>query len=176
MTIIPPCKLFSQLQNLSMKKKYRNKELMQKYIEDKKKIMELLDFAISVCLLCQKFDIQFVLEYPFIAISWQNPRHAEFFGNPFFYFFRIDQCEYGLQGSRGGLHRKSTGFVTNCKVISMILRRRYSGEYEHEIIIGGKISELAQKYPKTIIDQILGAYQENIYKIVELMSWRRING
>lgn len=104
------------------------------------------------------------------------PDMQNFLGNPFFYFSRIDQCEYGLQGPRGGLHRKSTGFVANCKEISMILRRRCSGEYEHEIIIGGKISELAQKYPKKIIDQILGAYQENIYKIVELMSWRRING
>ena len=49
-TVAPPCKLFSQLQNLSMNKRHRSRDLMQKYLEDKKEAMELLEFAIAVCL------------------------------------------------------------------------------------------------------------------------------
>ena len=173
-TIAPPCKLFSQLQNLSMKKRYRSKELMQKYLEDKQEAMELLEFAISVCLLCQELGIKFVIEHPFTATSWQTPAMQKLLRNPLFYFSRADQCEYGLRGPRGGLHRKATGFVTNCKEISMVLRRRCSGEHEHEVIIGGKVSELAQRYPKRLIDQILGAYQKSICETVELMSLHNV--
>ena len=86
-TIAPPCKLFSQLQNLSMKKRCRSKELMQKYLEDKKEAMELLEFAIAVCLLCQELGLKFVIEHPFTATSWQTPAMQKLLGNPLFYFF-----------------------------------------------------------------------------------------
>ena len=72
------------------------------------------------------------------------------------------------------MHRKATGFVTNCKGISIVLRRRCSGEHEHEVIIGGKVLELAQRYHKSLIDQILGAYQKSIGETAEMMSFHNV--
>jgi hypothetical protein len=94
------CKLFSQLQNLSMNKRYQNKELMPKYLEDKREALELLEFAISVCLLCQELGIKFVIEHPFTATSWQTPAMQKLLRNPLFHFSRADQCEYGLRWSQ----------------------------------------------------------------------------
>ena len=173
-TVAPPCKLFSQLQNLSMNRRYRSKELMKKYLEDKQEATALLEFAISVCLLCQELELTFVFEHPFTATSWQIPAMQKLLRNPLFHFSRADQCEYGLRGPRGGLHRKATGFITNCRRISEVLKRRCAGNHEHEVIIGGRVSQLAQKYPVKLIDQILEAYQQSLGEPIETMSLHNV--
>ena len=161
--IAPPCKMYSQLQNLSKNLREVDQEVMKNYLKNRKEAQGHLQFAVELCELCIELGLKFVFEHPFTATSWSEPAMKRLLQRAEVLFTRGDQCQFGLRGPDGGLHRKATGFVTNSKRMSQMLNRRCDGrEHTHEVIIGGKKSQLAQQYPEELIKTIIKTYKEMI--------------
>ena len=171
--LAPPCRLFSQLQNLSKNKRETDIKLMNRYLQDREEAQQLLDFAIEICELCLKLGIKFVLEHPYAATSWKQPRMARLLADGRVLFSRADQCQYGLRGDNGP-HRKATGFATNDENIHEKLQRRCRGEHEHEHIIGGNRSKKSQEYPEELLQSILRGYQRTVKEQIEIITDEQI--
>ena len=169
-TVAPPCRLRSQLQNLSKNKRMNSPVRMKKFIKEHQEAMELLNFAVEVCELCIELGLKFVFEHPLSASSWMAPSLRRLLAAASVIFCKADQCAFGLRGPEGGLHRKSTGFATNSESIAAVLSQRCKRDHQHEVIIGGNKSQLAQKYPDKLIDAILSAYKKEIKDEIEIMS------
>lgn len=167
--LAPPCRMFSQLQNLSKNKRETDIKLMNQYLHDREEAQQLLDFAIEICQLCLKLGIKFVLEHPHAATSWKQPKMARLLADGRVLFSRADQCQYGLRGD-GGPHRKATGFATNDENIHEKLQRRCRGEHEHEHIIGGTRSKKCQEYPEELLQSILRGYQRTVKEQIEIVT------
>ena len=58
--IAPPCKMYTQLQNLSKEKRARLPDLMKRYLKNKAEGDRLLIFAIRLCELCDDLGIKFI--------------------------------------------------------------------------------------------------------------------
>ncbi len=168
--LAPPCRMYSQLQNLSKNKRETNMKLMNQYLQDRKEAQEMLEFAIEICQICLSLGIKFVLEHPYAASSWRQPKMQELLARDPVRFSRADQCQYGLRGSNGELHRKATGFATNDENIHSLLQRRCNGEHTHEHIIGGNRSKKSQEYPQQLIQCILQGYQNTVKEKVDLLT------
>ena len=172
--LAPPCRLFSRLQNLSKNKRETNMSLMNKYLTDREEAQQMLDFAIEVCRLCLQLGIKFVFEHPYAASSWRQPKMEQLLQDERVYFSRADQCQYGLRGESGELHRKSTGFATNDGNIYEKLQRKCLGDHEHEHIIGGSRSRRSQEYPDELLRSILRGYQRTVKEEIEVVDSEQI--
>ncbi|CAE7252114.1 RE1 [Symbiodinium sp. CCMP2592] len=76
-----------------------------------------------------------------------------------------DQCVFGLANSRGELHKKPTGFVTNNRTVAEALSKRCAKGHHHAWIWGSKaVSQRAQVYPPGLVDAILESYSRSIGK------------
>lgn len=161
--LAPPCRMYSQLQNLLKGLREEDSEVMDRYLKNRKEAHVHLQFAIEICELCCELGLKFLLEHPLTATSWSEPAMKKLLQRDDVYFTRGDQCQFGLRGPEGGLHRKATGFATNSKKMSQALNRRCDGkEHQHEVIIGGRKSRLAQQYPEELIKTIIKTYKEMI--------------
>ena len=174
--ISPPCRMHSQLQNLSKHKRETIPELMRAYLKKKHEGNQLLLFAISVCELCIELGITFLFEHPFSASSWKHRAMERLLRNPTIFMSKADQCCYGLKGESGQPQRKSTGFLTNSEHLSTALRRQCDGSHQHEMIIGGNRSAKAQQYPEQLKETILKAYGETIAGKVQVHTLEEIYG
>ena len=172
--ISPPCRMHSQLQNLSKHKRETIPELMRAYLKKKHEGNQLLLFAVSVCELCIELGITFLFEHPFSASSWKHRAMERLLRNPTTFMSKADQCCYGLKGESGQPQRKSTGFLTNSEHLSTALRRQCDGSHQHEMIIGGNRSAKAQQYPEQLKETILKAYEETIAGKVQVHTLEEI--
>ena len=172
--ISPPCRMHSQLQNLSKHKRETIPELMRAYLKKKHEGNQLLLFAVSVCELCIELGITFLFEHPFSASSWKHHAMERLLRNPTTFMSNADQCCYGLKGESGQPQRKSTGFLTNSEHLSTALRRQCDGSHQHEMIIGGNRSANAQQYPEQLKETILKAYEETIAGKVQVHTLEEI--
>ena len=168
--LAPPCRMYSQLQNLSKNKRETNARLMKKYLEDRKEAQDMLQFAIEVCQLCLSLGLKFVFEHPYAATSWRQQKMQDLLADERVFGSRADQCQYGLRGDSGELQRKATGFMTNDGNIHQVLQRRCNGEHQHDHIIGGNKSKKSQEYPSELIQCILKSYQATVKENVELLT------
>ena len=168
--LAPPCRMYSQLQNLSKNKSETNARLMKKYLEDRKEAQDMLQFAVEVCQLCLSLGLKFVFEHPYAATSWRQQQMQDLLADERVFGSRADQCQYGLRGDSGELQRKATGFMTNDENIHRVLQRRCNGEHQHDHIIGGNKSKKSQEYPSELIQCILKSYQTTVKENVELLT------
>lgn len=74
-----------------------------------------------------------------------------------YYLCEVDQCQFGLQGPGGGLHRKRTWILTSSAQVAQELSdKRCDGSHDHEPVIGGsKITEAAGHYPRALARAIV---------------------
>ena len=168
--ISPPCRMHSQLQNLSKRKRENMPELMKEYLKKKQQSNQLLVFAIEICHLCLELGITFVFEHPLSASSWKHSAMERILRLPNVFMTRADQCCYGLRGTSGLLHRKATGFMTNDENMSRALSRRCDGSHQHEAIIGGNRSRKSQEYPIDLRETILKTYKDTIQTEIYTMT------
>ena len=160
--IAPPCKMYTQLQNLSKEKRARLPDLMKRYLKNKAEGDRLLTFAIRLCEFCDDLGIKFIFEHPHAASSWKHRAMERLLARPNVIYTKADQCQYGLQGQSGLPQRKRTGFATNSEAISQALCKLCPGNHEHEVIIGGNRSQRSQVYPEKLRAAILKAYSQSI--------------
>ena len=172
--LAPPCRMYSQLQNLSKNKRETDAMMMQRYIENRKEAQEMLEFAIEICQLCLALGLKFVFEHPFAASSWRQLAMQKLMSDDRVMFSRADQCQYGLRGDNGELHRKATGFATNDKNIHDVLQRRCDGQHLHEHIVGGNRSKKSQEYPPDLIKCILRSYQDTVKEATEVLTVEQV--
>ena len=86
-----------------------------------------------------------------------------------------DQCAFNLRGAHG-LHRKSTGILTNNSVIAQAVNKRCSKDHIHEVIIGGDKSAKSQVYPRELISTILEAYKKSLsLEEIYYTTWETID-
>ena len=86
-----------------------------------------------------------------------------------------DQCAFNLRGAHG-LHRKSTGILTNNSVIAQAVNKRCSKDHIHEVIIGGDKSAKSQVYPRELIPTILEAYKKPLsLEEIYYTTWETID-
>ena len=168
--ISPPCRMHSQLQNLSKRKRENMPELMKEYLKKKQQSNQLLIFAIEICHLCLELGMTFVFEHPLSASSWKHRAMERILRLPNVFMTRADQCCYGLRGASGLLHRKATGFMTNDENMSRALSRRCDGSHQHEAIIGGNRSRKSQEYPIDLRETILKTYKDTIQTEIYTMT------
>lgn len=76
---------------------------------------------------------------------------------------------YGLKDVQSGFpHKKLTGIITNCDEVAVRVQRLCDNRHQHEPIFGmvstpsgwKKRSELAQRYPKGLVNAIVAGYLE----------------
>lgn len=169
-TVAPPCKSFSSLQNLSMNRREESTELMQRYLQNRKQGRDLLAFGVEVCHMCIQLGLKFVFEHPANATSWQERCLSKLAKLPGVHSCKTDQCAFGLHGDQG-LHRKPTRFISNSPEIIAALDRQCSKDHAHEPIVGGGRSLRSQAYPERLIDAILAAYRRLIGRSLKQVSW-----
>ena len=172
--LAPPCRMYSQLQNLMKNKRETDAKMMQRYLENRAEAQEMLEFAIEVCQLCLSLGLKFVFEHPFAASSWRQSAMERLLADDRVLFSRADQCQYGLRGATGELHRKATGFATNDENIHKVLQRRCDGRREHEHIVGGNRSKKSQEYPPDLIKCILRSYRETVKESTEILTVEQV--
>ena len=160
--IAPPCKMYTQLQNLSKEKRARLPDLMKRYLKNKAEGDRLLIFAIRLCEFCDELGIKFIFEHPHAASSWKHCAMERLLDRPNVIYTKADQCQYGLQGQSGLPQRKRTGFATNSEAIAQALSKLCPGNHEHEVTIGGNRSQRSQVYPEKLRSAILKAYSQSI--------------
>ena len=160
--VSPPCRPFSQLQNLSLDSRYKNPVRMQEYMKKLSEGKRLLQFACQVCQLCSSLGLTFLFEHPWAAKSWQEKCLRRVKKLDGVCLVRGDQCQFGLRDQRGQPLRKATGFMTNCQALADRLARRCRQDHEHGHIIGAldgyPKSKDAQYYPDGLANAALKEY------------------
>ena len=110
----PPCTLFSVLQNLSGDPKERDPEAWQRAVD-------LLDFAVRMCVEQHKHNRLFVFEHPLGATSWKEEcldqlRRADGVLQAIAHQCQFNQKAVDPLGNEG-LVMKPTRFLTNSVAI-----------------------------------------------------------
>ena len=144
--VSPPCRMYSAaMQNLLKDYRAENPEAMKRYMANRKEAQVLLDFAAEACELAHKLNLSFVLEHPATASSWHTEVLKRLCRLDGVHRITMDQCSFNLRGEQG-LHRKSTGILTNNRHIAERLEVRCTRDHTHEPIEGGKRSIRSQVY------------------------------
>eukprot|EP00435_Cladocopium_sp_Y103_P054634 s153_g17.t2 len=172
--ISPPCRMHSQLQNLSKHKRESMPHLMREYLKKKLEGDQLLQFAIEVCELCIELGLTFLFEHPYSASSWKHRAMERLLRLPNVFVTKADQCQFGLRGESGQLQRKATGFMTNDMNLAKELSKRCDGQHQHEVIIGGNRSRKAQEYPLELRETILRTYKNSINMEINVVTFEEI--
>lgn len=85
---------------------------------------------------------------------------------------KMDQCMFGLRDPVSKKrYKKSTGIMTDCREIAERLSKLCDRNHEHEPILGNvktlcgwkRRSEVAQRYPKAMVNAILAGFLEHEY-------------
>ena len=166
--LAPPCTMFSTLQHLSIRTRHANSKLFDDHLRELRRARNLLKFCVEVCQLCRELKLTYVFEHPWGATSWSEPCLKRLVQQPDSYLARVDQCQFGLVSSQGNPMRKRSGFLTNLLDLATSLNRTCHGDHQHEHIVGrapgdtDNRSRMAQRYPKLLIQCILGTYAANI--------------
>ena len=164
----PPCTMFSTLQHLSIRTRHANSRLFDDHLRELRRARDLLKFCVEVCQLCRELNLTYVFEHPWRATSWSEPCLKRLVQQSGSYLARVDQCQLGLVSSQGNPMRKRSGFLASHLEIATSLNRTCHGNHQHEHIVGrapgdmANRSRMAQRYPKLLIQCILGTYAASI--------------
>ena len=123
--VCPPCTLFSSLQNLSP-----NGLPSKRCPERWKEALEMLKFAVEVCLIQHRAGRLFVFEHPSTATSWEDPSLKELVQTSGVLISLLDMCRYGMKATDTlgeGPVRKTTRIATNSPEIADALSDRCEG-------------------------------------------------
>ena len=85
---------------------------------------------------------------------------------------KIDQCDFGLRGPGGGLHRKPTMILTSsAEVYNQLEGRVCSGDHEHEHVLGGsRVTEAAGHYPPALAKAFMTGIVTEFDKLSEVVQ------
>ena len=160
--ISPPCIMYSLLQNLS-----QPVDAVQ-HLRRLREAKLLLRFAIEIAKIIMSYGGDFVFEHPLTSRAWLDKEMQHLIQDDRVLMVATDQCQFGLRSDQGGIHKKSTGFLTTNPYIVKELDRRCDGQHEHEQILG-KVngvnrSRRAQEYPQPLVDAILRGYQRGLQR------------
>ena len=162
LVVCPPCKLHSVLQRL---RKHKGEEYDRALAEAR----GFVEFAMELCTIQYSAGRKFVFEHPWYAESWFERCVMQIADKAGVECVRLDQCMFNLRDVYSGLrHRKPTGIMTNCEEIKKRVEKRCNGKHDHEPVMGSvktkhgwkRRSELAQRYPKQLVNAILEGYLE----------------
>ena len=165
LVVCPPCGPFSTLQRLTVLRGER-------YYDNLRKGRELLEFAMELCAHQHTQGLKFVFEHPWLADSWNEACVKKVSGMRGVQVIKMDQCMFGLRDPVSKKrYKKSTGIMTDCREIAERLSRLCDKTHEHEPILGNvktpfgwkKRSEVAQRYPKAMVNAILAGFLEYEY-------------
>lgn len=160
--VCPPCGPFSTLQRL-------RKNRGEVYQQAKREAIELLEFAMDICAHQHAHGHKFVFEHPWLAEPWQQPAVQRVLQLSGVTKVQLHQCMFGLKDVSSRIpHKKPTGIITNCEEVAKRVQRLCDGSHDHEPIFGTvytadgwkKRSELAQRYPKGLVNAIIAGYLE----------------
>ena len=116
--------------------------------------------------------LKFLFEHPWLAESWKEPCVEKVAGMRGVQVVKMDQCMYGLRDPVSKKrYKKSTGIMTDCREIAERLSKLCDRTHEHEHVFGNvktptgwkRRSELAQRYPKEMVNAILAGFLEHEY-------------
>lgn len=165
LVVCPPCGPFSTLQRLTVLKGER-------YYENLRQGRELLEFAMELCAHQHTHGLKFVFEHPWLAESWDEACVKKVSGMRGVQVIKMDQCMFGLRDPVSKKrYKKSTGIMTDCREIAERLSKLCDRNHEHEPILGNvktlcgwkRRSEVAQRYPKAMVNAILAGFLEHEY-------------
>ena len=120
----PPCTMFSQLQNLNVKKG------TDEWNMEFRRASRLVEFAMEIANMQYNSGRYFMFEHPLGASSWQLPCVARMTSRPGVTSTVVDMCSYGLVATDEngeGLVRKPTRLLTNCPAVANGMVRRCRG-------------------------------------------------
>ena len=151
----PPCTPFSPLQELNFPKMDFEKAVTL--------VGEGLEHVVTTCAAAKwqyKRGKIFVLEHPLRSKAWEEECMLELMGLPEVHVCVVDQCAYGLRVGEK-LNKKPTCFITNSPHIAQELRRRCSGDHEHDHLLGGKAAAAAI-YPPGLCKAIVRGLKRHL--------------
>ena len=165
-----PCSLWSNLTNLSAS----NDPLKRARLYFRRKMEKVLvEFAAEQAIDQVLNGCHFVIENPATSQAWNLVgklktlmKNAEKLN---LHHVRIDQCHFGLRGPGGGLHKKSTSFLTSSQAVADEMNGcRCDGSHPHEPVIGGKrVTEPAGHYPPELAKALVRAIEREFDNLVE---------
>jgi len=152
LVVSPPCTLFSILQNLSGKPEDR-------VPGEWKKAIELLNFAVELCLEQHRLGGVFIFEHPKSATSWKLPSLRKLREKEGILEATCHMCSFGMEScDQEGLApvKKPTRFLTNRECVKEKLDRRCAGGHRHVHLVEGRAKKAAI-YPQELLDAMLDA-------------------
>ena len=158
--VMPPCKLWSLLQELSLAQHPDYAEKLEALRQENHD--SLLTFAALVYEYQRRNGKLGVAEHPWRSRAWFTKAFKKMKG----YDTRVDQCGYGLSlpDDDGVVNpvQKPTCFRTTGKVFHDMLERRCDGQHQHTRLEGsipgaGRRSMLAENYPQRLATAIVNA-------------------
>jgi len=144
----PPCTLFSQLLNISGG------------VKDEKKwseAVQMVEFAVEMCILQHRAGRKFIFEHPAGAKSWKLPCLEKLRDITGVEAVVLNMCRFGmeLEDKMGrGLVYKPTRIVTNSRTIAEKVGLRCVGGHRHVHLESGR-AKLAARYPQSLSDAFL---------------------
>lgn len=156
--ILPPCTLFSIMQNMNVEKENFKKRLREARV--------LLHFACEIVEIIEEYGGIYLLEQPMISRAWMERGLQKIIHKENCILAKCDQCQSGLHDRAGGVLKKQTGWITNSPRIAEQLNRQCRGEHQHTPVLGtcmgSSRSKQAQEYPPALIKAILKGYCQEI--------------
>ena len=171
----PPCTLFSMLQNLSGDPRTR---CPVKW----KEAVDMVDFAVEVCLEQLKAGRHFVFEHPLSATSWRVTRLDELRKTKGVHEATGHMCAYGMRAR--DLYgeapvMKPTRYLTSSRSIQEKLCRRCEGGHRHVQLVSGRAAKAAV-YPQELVDAILDGMEVetmgSLYNLMDVGKTLNIDG
>lgn len=158
--VMPPCKLWSLLQELTIAQHPDYAEKLEALRQENHD--GLLVFAAMVYEYQRRNGKLGIAEHPWKSRAWFTKAFKRMQG----YDTRVDQCCYGLEmpDDNGGINpvQKPTCFRATGKVFHDKLARRCDGQHQHTRLEGsipgvGRRSMLAENYPQRLATAIVNA-------------------
>ena len=156
-----PCVVWSPLQRIGRNKRQKALKLLRR----KQKELTLTKFAARQARAQLDAGRHFLLENPAPSAAWQECAELRALRNdPRVYSVKFDQCQFGLRGPQGGLHRKRTLILTSSKKVADRFRDKLCpGDHQHEPVIGGsKVTRPAGHYPRQMAEAIVAGFEEEL--------------
>ena len=137
-----PCGPWSPLQELGAKS--RQKVLLMRW--RRRKHRSLTKFSADIAKEQYYGGRHFIIENPSRSKAWKEAKELQdLLQLPGVELVEVDQCQYGLRGPHGGLHRKRTWLVTSsAEVVKEFTGKKCDGSHPHEPVIGGRKVTLRQ--------------------------------
>lgn len=153
--VCPPCTLFSSLQNLSPN------ALPSEPCPDRwREALEMLGFAVEICLIQHRAGRFFLFELPSTATSWEDECLKGLVQTAGVLTSLLDMCRYGMVATDGDGEapvRKTIRIATNSPEVADVFSVRCEGGRRHVLLVSGR-PKFAAVYPPGFCRAIVAGF------------------